>query len=165
MGRSILQPRITPYKRLLDVKQCLNSTVTDLFLSHLLAFICTLQMSIGVNGRQTFWGWKFGSMMQVAPTQSGHSSLLTMPWTWWRGKVWRMTSSLDQDHSETRDLTWRMKEKEQESANLAQHVSRISVKYMFADLYIDIYFNKQFFLILLGCCFEVRTNRTSSITN
>lgn len=54
MGRSKLQPPITPYKRLLDVKQCLNSTVTDLSLSHPLAFICTLQMPIGVNERQTF---------------------------------------------------------------------------------------------------------------
>lgn len=142
MGRSILQPRITPYKRLLDVKQCLNSTVTDLFLSHLLAFICTLQMSIGVNERQTFWGWKFGSMMQVAPTQSGHSSLLTMPWTWWSGKVWRMTSSLDHDHSETRDLTWWMREKQQRAGiskssltclkNLSKiHVCRLIYLYLF----------------------------------
>lgn len=54
----------------------------------------------------TFWGWNSGSMTQVAPTQSGHSSLLTTPWTWWRGKVCRMTSSLDHAHSETRHWTW-----------------------------------------------------------
>lgn len=45
-------------------------------------------------------------MTQVAPTHSGHSSLLTMPCTWWSGKVWRMTSSLDHAHSETRHWTW-----------------------------------------------------------
>lgn len=64
------------------------------------------QRKVRVYQTETFWGWKSGSMTQVAPTQSGHSSLLTMPWTWWSGKVWRMMSSLDQAHSETKHRTW-----------------------------------------------------------
>lgn len=58
------------------------------------------------NWSCTFCGWNSGSITQVAPTQSGHRSLLTMPWTWWSGKVWRMTSSPDHPHSDTRPWTW-----------------------------------------------------------
>lgn len=46
-------------------------------------------------------------MTQVAPTQSGHISLFTMPCTWWRGSVCRMTSSLLQAHSETKPWTYK----------------------------------------------------------
>lgn len=54
----------------------------------------------------TFWALNSGSMTQVAPTQSGHISLFTMPCTWWRGSVCRMTSSLLQAHSETKPWTY-----------------------------------------------------------
>lgn len=73
VGRSTFQLCITTQKRLSDLKH-FDFIAIDSFTVR-----CPLQMLISVSERPTFWGWKSGSMMQVAPTQSGHSSLLTMP--------------------------------------------------------------------------------------
>lgn len=48
-----------------------------------------------------------GSITQVAPTQSGQSSLLTTPWTWCSGRTWRITSSLVHAHLWTSPVTCR----------------------------------------------------------
>lgn len=51
-----------------------------------------------------------GNMTHVAPTQSGHSSLLITPWTWCRGSTCRITSSFFHSHFSTSPVVCRRKQ-------------------------------------------------------
>lgn len=69
----------------------------------------TLRQFIAINKHRPSLTWcasKWGNIMQEAPQKSGVINAFTIPWTWCRGRTWRMTSALFHSHISIIPCIW-----------------------------------------------------------